>query len=99
MGLGVGTVSGHNSGSSSGIPSIVANLFQLWEFSFSENVPIILFLEFDALRGNGSQFGCTEMAFVHFEFKAYVLDAYETCSQVGDKVVRIIGCNLTPVTM
>ena len=55
-----------------------------------------------ALRGNGSSkevnFCSSKMALVHCQLKACILDAFESCSQVGDEVISIIGCDADIVT-
>ena len=53
-------------------------------------------LMFDVSRGDGCSkeinLCCTEMTFVVYESKPCLMDAFESCSQVGYEMVSIIGC-------
>ena len=97
MELGVQRVLGHNFGNNLGIPKCLVKPFSFSEFGILEDVLYVLFLRSDALRGDGSSeevnLCCTKKTFVHCQFKACLLDAFEGCSQVGNELVRVIGCN------
>ena len=98
MGQGVRTVLGHSFCNSSRTPNNVANPFSTLEICFFfKKILHVLFLRFNALWGNRSSeeitFCGTEMTFVHCQFKACFLNAFEGCSQVGDEMISIVGCD------
>ena len=97
MEQGVQRVWGYSFCSSLRIPNNVVKPFSTSGIWFFQNVLYILFLGFDALWGNCPSkkinFSGTKMTFVHRQFKACFLDAFESCSQVSDEMISIIGCD------
>ena len=96
MGIGIRAVLGHNFDSSSGITNSVVKPFSTSEKWFFQGSSVHVVLGFDVLRGNGSSeevnFCSAKMTFVHRQYKACPLNAFESCSQVGTEVVSVIGC-------
>ena len=94
MELGVGIVLGQNSGKNSRTEITLYCFFRLQKVGHFKEVSL---LGFDALRGDGSSeevnFCYTKLTFVHCQFKACSLDAFEGCSQVGNEMVDVIGHN------
>ena len=106
MGQGVRTVLGQNFCSRLRVPNCVARPFsnsEIWLLQFFKEVLYVLFLRINALWSNCSSkeinFYCSEMVFVHCQLKACLLDAFGSCSQVGEEVISIIGCNADVVTI
>ena len=101
MEQGIWTVSGHCFCSNLKFPNNVANLFStsLQEFGFSRTFCTfcLSMLGLYSLWENGFSkeinLCSTKMAFLHCQPKACLLDAFESCSQVGDEVMSIIRCN------
>ena len=98
MERGVRKVLGHSFCSGSRIPITVVKRFSTAELCFFfKKVLDILSLGFDALWGNCSSeeinLSSTKIAFVHCQFKACLLNAFECRSQVSDEMISVVGCD------